>query len=157
MADIERGESEEASLSESKAVFPVSRDELYKQVWSQPMTELAKYYDVSSSYLTRVCSRLNVPRPERGYWAKLAVGKEVIKPSLPEPGPGSELEWVKDGAPAVSKRPLPQPPRKPRRKVSANESRTQVHRLIRGRDNFFLLAERQIIAISNQTKNYWST
>lgn len=43
--------------------FPVSREMLYKQVWAKPMTELGKEYAVSSSYLARICARLNVPRP----------------------------------------------------------------------------------------------
>lgn len=39
------------------------------------MTKVAEQFGVSGSYLTRVCTTLNVPRSERGYWAKLAVGK----------------------------------------------------------------------------------
>ncbi len=46
----------------------VSRDELYRLVWNEPMTKAAKQFDVSGSYLARVCTLLNVPRPERGYW-----------------------------------------------------------------------------------------
>lgn len=53
----------------------VSRDELYRLVWSKPMTKVAAQFDVSGSYLARICALLNVPRPERGYWAKLEFGK----------------------------------------------------------------------------------
>jgi hypothetical protein len=53
----------------------ITREKLYKEVWVEPMTKVAARYNVSSSFLARVCRRLNVPRPERGYWAQLAVGK----------------------------------------------------------------------------------
>lgn len=53
----------------------VSREELYELVWSIPMTKVAEKFSVSGSYMARVCSVLNVPHPERGYWAKLEVGK----------------------------------------------------------------------------------
>jgi hypothetical protein len=53
----------------------VSREELSRLVWSEPMSKIAEQFDVSGSYLARVCTLLNVPRPERGYWAKLAVGR----------------------------------------------------------------------------------
>ena len=53
----------------------VSGEELYEQVWNEPMTKVAIRYNVSSSFLARVCERLNVPRPTRSYWAQLEVGK----------------------------------------------------------------------------------
>lgn len=52
----------------------LTREALYELVWQEPMVTVAARYDVSSSYLARD-ERLNVPRPERGYWANLAVGK----------------------------------------------------------------------------------
>ena len=63
----------------------VSREGLYEFVWSVPMVKVAEKFYVSGSYMARVCSTLHVPRPERGYWAKLAaVGKAPEKPPLPE-------------------------------------------------------------------------
>jgi hypothetical protein len=32
----------------------ITREEPYKQVWSEPATKLAQRYDMSSSYLARV-------------------------------------------------------------------------------------------------------
>jgi hypothetical protein len=89
----------------------VPREELYELVWSEPMTKVAGRYEVSSSFLARVCTRLHVPRPPRGYWAKLAVGKARPKPPLPGAQPGDELEWSRGGAvPARASRALPEPP-----------------------------------------------
>jgi hypothetical protein len=51
---------------------PISREALYALVWSEPMTRVAERFGVSGSYMARVCELMNVPRPERGYWAKLA-------------------------------------------------------------------------------------
>jgi hypothetical protein len=75
----------------------VSREDLYKEVWAEPMTTVAARYEVSSSFLARVCQRLNVPRPPRGYWAQRAVGIKLKQSPLPAPAPGQELEWVRDG------------------------------------------------------------
>lgn len=71
---------------------PVSREALNGMVWSEPMLRVAARFGVSSSYMARVCTLLNVPRPERGYWAKLAVGKAPKQPPLPELRPGDPLQ-----------------------------------------------------------------
>lgn len=88
----------------------VTRERLYEEVWSEPMTTVAARYDVSSSFLARVCARLSVPRPPRGYWARLAAGMKPKCPTLPEAKPGGELEWVRDGEPRRVPRALPKPP-----------------------------------------------
>lgn len=75
----------------------ITREALYKLVWSEPMLKIAARFGVSSSYLARVCTLLNVPRPERGYWAKLAVGKAPRQPALPDARPGDELFWSRGG------------------------------------------------------------
>jgi hypothetical protein len=73
----------------------ITREELYKQIWSEPATKLAQRYDVSSSYLARVCEGLNVPHPPRGYWARKAAGEKMPVPPLPPAGPGDPLSWEK--------------------------------------------------------------
>jgi hypothetical protein len=72
----------------------ISRDELYQLVWSKPMTKVAEQFDVSGSYLARICTLLNVPRPERGYWAKAAVGKAPAQLPLQPPQPGDPRETL---------------------------------------------------------------
>lgn len=78
----------------------VTRLELYQRVWHEPMVNIAKEFGVSSSYLARICSRLNVPRPARGYWARIAVGKQMAKSPLPEARPGDEITWNPGGGPS---------------------------------------------------------
>lgn len=75
----------------------VSRQELYELVWSTPMTKVAEQFEVSNSYMARVCTALNVPRPGRGHWAKLAVGEAPRRLPLPEPRPGDQLSWEPGG------------------------------------------------------------
>ena len=90
----------------------ISREKLYELVWSKPMTKVAEQFDVSGSYMARVCSVMRVPRPERGYWAKLAVGKAQPKQVLPEALPGDLLYWSNDGNLPVTALPKPAvPPR----------------------------------------------
>lgn len=75
----------------------IAREELYELVWSMPMTRVAEKFSVSGSYMARVCSILGVPRPERGYWAKLEVGKAPPRPALTEALPSNQLFWSQDG------------------------------------------------------------
>jgi hypothetical protein len=88
--------------------------------------------------MARVCTLLNVPRPERGYWAKLTVGKAPKQPALPEPRPGDELVWVRDGTQQRRARPLPKPPEEKRRKRrDPSAPRPNQHPLITGAKPLF--------------------
>lgn len=109
----------------------VSREELYELVWSVPMVKVAEKFNVSGSYMARVCSTLHVPRPERGYWAKLAVGKAPEKPALPDAQPGDQVSWSQNGELQSPTRPnvLTPSPRPPRRQLSRVV--TGIHGLIR--------------------------
>jgi hypothetical protein len=88
----------------------LSREELYALVWVEPMLKVAARFGVSSSYMARVCSQLQVPRPERGYWAKLEVGKAPATPALPQLHPGAPTIWIKGGQLDMGSSPLPVPP-----------------------------------------------
>lgn len=61
------------------------RTKLYEQVWSQPVQEVAKSYQISGVMLGKVCRKLQVPVPPRGYWARVQSGYKVKKPSLTKP------------------------------------------------------------------------
>ena len=119
----------------------VTRETLYEEVWAEPMTKIAAKYGVSSSFLARVCTRMNVPRPERGYWAKLAVGKAPKQPPLPDARPGDELEWSRDGEPRRVPRLLPQAPKKSSvKRRRSRTSRTSIHRLLAAARGHFKVA-----------------
>lgn len=118
----------------------LTRSELFELVWAEPMLSVGKRFNVSSSYLARVCTRLNVPRPARGYWAKLAVVKAPSRPSLPEAQPGDEISWDPDGGiPDVSHAPSSaakktDPPRKG--KAAAHRTPTEHALLVNARSLF---------------------
>ncbi|MDB5801748.1 MAG: hypothetical protein JWL63_2687 [Rhodocyclales bacterium] len=75
----------------------ISREELYELVWSVPMIKVGERFGVSGSYMARVCTMLRVPRPERGYWAKLGVGRAPTRTPLPEARQGDQVVWLQDG------------------------------------------------------------
>jgi hypothetical protein len=61
-----------------------NREELYAEIWEKPATKVAAKYGISSVMLGKVCRKLQIPRPGRGYWAKKEFGKPVKKIPLPE-------------------------------------------------------------------------
>jgi hypothetical protein len=123
--------------SQEKLETPLTREALYALVWSEPMLKVAAKFGVSSSYMARVCTRMNVPRPERGYWAKLAVGKTQEQVPLPEAQPGYELIWSRDGSSEQVPRPLPKPPDRTRRVRPIPALRVNQHPLINGAKAIF--------------------
>ncbi|MEK7315380.1 MAG: hypothetical protein AAB011_04315 [Candidatus Eisenbacteria bacterium] len=50
------------------------RDELYDQVWKEPVRTVARGYGISDVWLAKVCRKLSVPLPGRGYWARKRAG-----------------------------------------------------------------------------------
>lgn len=56
------------------------------------MTRLAAQYGISDNGLAKICRRLDIPYPPRGYWAKKAAGKQVTRSALPAPDKGTPLE-----------------------------------------------------------------
>lgn len=61
----------------------MSRQALYEQVWAQPMTKVAKEYGISNVALAKICKKLNIPCPWRGYWRRKETGKSVKPLPLP--------------------------------------------------------------------------
>lgn len=110
----------------------ISREDLYRLVWTEPMTKIAERSEVSGSYLARMCTLLDVPRPERGYWAKLAVGKAPPQPSLPPPGPTTLLHWSRESERVALPRRRPTAPPRPRAPVKVRIAQDRVHGVIHG-------------------------
>lgn len=70
----------------------ITREELYAQVWSKPVTHLAKEWGLSDVGLAKLCRRHCVPLPYRGFWARKDAGQ------TPKPIP---LPPSRRGIPAV--------------------------------------------------------
>ncbi|MCU0510732.1 MAG: hypothetical protein MUC34_20645 [Anaerolineae bacterium] len=103
-------EKPSSTSSAQGAAQQVTREDLYELVWREPMLRVAERHAVSSSFLARVCSVMNVPRPPRGYWAKLEFGKAGPQPALPEARPEDKLVWNRSNDPDIVARPLPKAP-----------------------------------------------
>jgi hypothetical protein len=84
----------------------VSREELFAMVWQKPMSRLAEEFGISGNGLAKICDRLDVPYPPRGYWAKKEAGKPVVTFKLPPRKDGVPLDA--DIYPTPPK-PLPSP------------------------------------------------
>ncbi|HTF40442.1 MAG TPA: hypothetical protein VK754_07605 [Propionibacteriaceae bacterium] len=61
----------------------MGRAQLFERVWSQPVASLAVEWGLSGPGLKKVCRRLQIPVPPRGYWAKLKAGHRIKRPALP--------------------------------------------------------------------------
>ncbi len=60
------------------------REALYNEVWSDPVTSVAKRYGMSDNGLRKHCKKLKIPLPPAGYWARVKAGQQVHKPALPK-------------------------------------------------------------------------
>lgn len=96
----------------------ITRDALYAQVWAEPLRTLAASFGVSDVALRKACQRAAIPTPERGYWARLAAGKAVVKATLPARPPGLSPEvsfgdhrhWYRSWSREELLGPIPPPP-----------------------------------------------
>jgi AcrR family transcriptional regulator len=61
----------------------LSRKELHRRVWSEPLGAVAREVGLSGSALAKICNRLLVPYPTRGYWVKVAAGQKPPREPLP--------------------------------------------------------------------------
>ena len=64
----------------------VGRETLYDEVWTDPVTEVAKRYGLSDVGFAKLCRTMGIPLPARGYWAKLRAGAKPERTPLPTHG-----------------------------------------------------------------------
>lgn len=112
-----------------------TREELYTAVWTEPLRKLAERFQISDSYLARVCDSLNIPRPDAGYWAKKDAGKASPPPALPPALAGEPTEWHPGGVVLV-RRSMPRA--QPAREREPKSARPKTHGLIQGAMGDFL-------------------
>ena len=67
-----------------KNSIKIRRQELYEKVWSFPLTQLCKEYNLSDNGLRKICHKNDIPLPIVGYWSKVKFGIKVIKTKLPD-------------------------------------------------------------------------
>lgn len=64
----------------------LTRLELYELVWSEPISQIAPRFGLSDQGLSKKCKAHKIPRPPRGYWAKVQNGYKIKKPPLKKLG-----------------------------------------------------------------------
>jgi hypothetical protein len=77
----------------------IERKALHAAVWKAPATTVAARYGITSTALAKICRKLGVPAPPRGYWAQIAAGQSVPRAPLPKARPGQPTEHVLSAPP----------------------------------------------------------
>lgn len=67
----------------------LTREELHLLVWDVPGIHLAKRFGLSDTGLSKICRKLDVPRPPPGWWAKKSAGHRVQITPLLKPSAGT--------------------------------------------------------------------
>ena len=62
----------------------LTREELHDKIWKTPASELAKQFHISDVALGKICRKMNVPKPPRGYWERLRAGESIPQTPLPK-------------------------------------------------------------------------
>lgn len=60
----------------------ISREELFALIWEKPTVEVARDMGISDVAVAKLCARLQVPKPPRGYWARVEAGQATPRPPL---------------------------------------------------------------------------
>lgn len=81
----------------------IEREELYERVWKTPMYRLAAEYGISDVGLKKVCKKLRIPTPPRGYWVRLEHGWKIKPEPLPKLKAGDPTQYF------LKQRPLEKP------------------------------------------------
>jgi hypothetical protein len=73
----------------------LTREKLYEEIWTEPMTVVARRYNMSDVGLAKNCKKMNIPKPGLGYWAKIQAGQKIPRTPLPPLAPnGYDSIWV---------------------------------------------------------------
>lgn len=84
----------------------VTREELFDAVWSRPMVQVARDYGMSDVGLKKICKKMAVPTPGRGYWRRKEQGYKVTTPKLPKLPENAVSEVSISGTPKAIAEPL---------------------------------------------------
>ena len=80
----------------------ISREDLYRAIWSRPVEAVAKDLGISGVALGKICRRYNIPVPGRGYWPRMQAGQSLLQRPLPTEAVRGELIQIK-GQPTRTK------------------------------------------------------
>jgi Zn-dependent peptidase ImmA (M78 family) len=78
------------------------RNQLYQEVWEEPIIQVAKRYGVSNVAIAKTCRKMRIPVPGRGYWAKVQNGQKLPKPPLPPYDDCPKIQRIVSSSPSLS-------------------------------------------------------
>lgn len=64
----------------------IDRRQLYDEVWAEPVVWVARRYGITNTALAKICLKLDVPVPPRGYWSRIDAGQALEPDPLFPPG-----------------------------------------------------------------------
>jgi hypothetical protein len=70
------------------------REELYEKVWTTPTARLAEEFGISDVAIAKICRKYNIPKPPKGYWARVQNGHVEKREVLPR--------WTSERSPLIS-------------------------------------------------------
>jgi AcrR family transcriptional regulator len=83
----------------------MTRRALFDLVWSKPLAAIAQDLSLSRNGLAKICDRLLIPYPGRGYWSKAEAVRRSARPILPQAPELPEEPIVFSNERAGSRRP----------------------------------------------------
>jgi len=75
------------ALSAVCKAMHLTREQLFRQIWSEPIGTVAAQFGLTGNGLAKICDRLNIPRPPRSHWTRNPKDRD-LPPPLPEPPVG---------------------------------------------------------------------
>jgi hypothetical protein len=69
-------------MNMDESIVKLTREELYQMVWSKPVTKWSKEFGLSDVGFAKICKKMKVPLPGRGYWAMVQKGLKLTRPIL---------------------------------------------------------------------------
>ena len=130
----------------------LTKGELLRMVWSRPVSALASDFGLSPNGLAKICDRLDIQRPPKGYWKK-----------TPEGDPGALPVSVENPDEVIQIGGRQSVARRPRSRLSSDDRRAQLLEAARilargGLHEVSLRRLARVIGISEaQAHNVYST
>lgn len=87
----------------SKEPTRVTRKEVYELIWTRPIHQLATEWGLSDVGLAKILKGMSIPRPGRGYWARIAAGQKPRRTPLPRNAEADEHSIVVHRSPLADR------------------------------------------------------
>lgn len=80
-----------ASPADIVKAMELTREQLFRQIWAEPIGLVAGRYGMTGNGLAKICDRLNIPRPIRSHWTRNPSSRDIAPPLPPPPLGLSEI------------------------------------------------------------------